>query len=220
LELWQAYRSTKLSEFSPTDSRHHLASEVSKLIEQLDICLALITAAYAPIKLDPDILEKKLTYMKQYGTLESNEEYFANMPKSEQELKCEQDPWISYKAFAKIRLFTEMFYSVAWRLRQVVNAKVPHKLPNLGQLKAKSISDVRNLLIQHPEQLKTAAIFDQSMVIADVGPILKSAKHQFGQSGTSAVPESIDQGLYLNATEFEQELKAFILDALSPSRAQ
>lgn len=197
-----------LSSVSPTDPRHHLASEVSKLINQLDICLELVISTQATIAPDPVVLKKQFAYMNQYGSIESDEEYFANMPKSE------QAPWSMIKALSRIRLFTETFYFVAWRLRQIINAKAPHDLPKIGRLKAPSILNVRNHLIEHPEK-GAVANFAQNMVITDDGPVLKSAKAQFGGGKSSAASDSLDKGLFLNATEFEQEFRLRISESLS-----
>jgi hypothetical protein len=66
-----------------------------------------------------------------------------------------------------VRLFTEIFYFVAWRLRRVFNSPEPRAFRNLRRLQAKGIRDVRNLLIEHPEHGKPVANYQQSLTVMD-----------------------------------------------------
>jgi hypothetical protein len=94
-----------------------------------------------------------------------------------------------------------MFYFVAWRLCEIVNAPSVRAFPKMRKLNAKGIRDVRNLLIEHPEDGKPCANFSQTLVVTDHGPILKTT--EFRVSGvtqrSSATSTSLDRGLYINA---------------------
>ena len=49
------------------------------------------------------------------------------------------------RASEEVRLFSEMFYFVAWRLREVLNGPKPRAFPEIRRIEAKGIRDVRNV---------------------------------------------------------------------------
>ncbi len=117
----------------------------------------------------------------------------------------------------EVRLFTEMFYMVAWRLMEVLNGRASHAFPKLRKINAKSIRDVRNLLIQHPDKRRPVPDYRQRLIVTDAGPVLKTtiflSRGATGRSGPDEV--SVDRGLYVNAEELRGELEACLINALS-----
>lgn len=216
VELWKKYSSTISTSWPPDDIRHHLSGEVINRIEQLDIILSFVYKDVDYIGGDSEEYKRSAEYMLScQPKLQSGEltvdKYIAEMPRT---IKTREDCIKEIEAYARIRLFTEMFYFVAWRLRQVINSKSPLDFPSLSELKAKSITIVRNNLIEHPEQLGDSAVYNQSLVITDSGPILKSNSALIRVNETLADPNSIDQGLYVNACDLKKELTDILNKAI------
>jgi len=119
-------------------------------------------------------------------------------------------------AWREVRLFTEIFYLVAWRLREVLNSPGPRAFPNLRRIEAKGIRDVRNLLIEHPEDGKPVANYQQSLTVTDDGPVLRTREIlvRVGPGRVSPTDESVDRGLYVNADELRREMDACLREAL------
>lgn len=105
-----------------------------------------------------------------------------------------------------LELHAEAFYLFAWRLREVVR-----QIPGLKKFQAKSVRDVRNWLIQHPEKNpKRGVLLRTFMYDVDVGFRLKP----FGGTPETRVE---DRGLYPNAVEFISELQPLLRAALPPA---
>ncbi|MDQ3258431.1 MAG: hypothetical protein M3R15_31855, partial [Acidobacteriota bacterium] len=121
------------------------------------------------------------------------------------------------RGFDEVRLFTEMFYLVAWRLVEVLNGRASHAFPNLRKINAKSIRDVRNHLIQHPDKRRPVPDYQQRLIVTDAGPVLKTTTFLIrGATGRSGPDEdSVDKGLYVNAEELRRKLEACLIKALS-----
>jgi hypothetical protein len=214
-QLWQKYCEYALLSFPSNDPRHNLSAEVRERIEQLDECLELVSTSMESIQPDPLVVQEHFRYILEFGPRVSSGEiseieYIAKMPDSG------GNPLVFARDFARIRLFTETFYFVAWRLRQIINSPQPRKFPHLVELHAVAVRNVRNLLIEHPEHGGESAQFEKSMVITDNGPVLKSAKmvYHFSNGRTKADENSLDQGLFVNATAFEAELRSLLLAAI------
>lgn len=103
-------------------------------------------------------------------------------------------------------IFVETFYFFAWRV--VCISKL---LPHLKSLKkkAKSITIVRNCLIQHPETTEEKiCMYSYGWGNDDRGPVLKNARP------TEQSFEIGDEGFWKNAKEFKENLENLIENAL------
>ena len=118
------------------------------------------------------------------------------------------------RAAQEIELFTETFYFVAWRLREVLNRRGTFAFPGLGQVEARGVLDVRNHLIEHPEQVSKN--FARHLVITSAGPVLKSSSIVVRTSSGNIDPadESMDRGLFVNAQELHDQLTDRVRAAL------
>lgn len=113
-------------------------------------------------------------------------------------------------AFFHARLYTETFYYLAFRFRQILTTqnKVTgnYPLPDLRNFEAAGIRDVRNHLLEHPEG-RTSQVFSQDHSLGGSdGPKLKI-------DATGAA--HVDSGLFVNAAEFKQCLEAVLTRALA-----
>jgi hypothetical protein len=215
IPIWRAYFSVLAASLARDDPRHHLSSEVQARLTQLDIALRYVAEHEA--RLQPDRARAELAEFAalqaqlQRGEL-SMDQYWQRLPKSQ----FDHQEFVD--AFSHIRFFAESFYLLAWRLRQLLNSKPPRDFPNLPDLKTPSLLRVRNLLIEHPEQLKADAKYEQDFIHTDDGIVLKTAQVLLQQGGRTAAPMGhTDQGFYLNAAELHQELQSAFSVALSCS---
>jgi hypothetical protein len=196
-----------------------LSAEVNVRLDQLDLILTHLRRAIAVITPDQEEMARRAEWTAKVGPLlergEIPEEVFwAGIPQSSpEELRAHELGW------KEVRLFTEVFYFVAWRLREVLNTQGPYAFPHRGNIEAKGIRTVRNLLLEHPEHA-TDPNYRQDLSVTDDGPVLKSLAAVFyphtGRAG--ADPESLDHGLYVNAKEFGQEVEACLQVALDAGR--
>ena len=106
----------------------------------------------------------------------------------------------------ELELFVESFYLLAWRIRSILRHKKKYILPHLNTFEARGIRDVRNSLIEHPED---SQIFMQSFSCGgDRGPVLKNGR-------PAGDPWKIyDKGLWVNAKEFRDNLEKLLRKAL------
>lgn len=110
------------------------------------------------------------------------------------------------KLFFEMELFAESFYFVAWRIHSILRHKKDNLLPHLNSFEAKGVRDVRNSLIEHPEDSK---IFMQSFACdSERGPVFKNARPEGDPYEIS------DQGLWPNANEFKRNLEKLLVAAL------
>jgi hypothetical protein len=185
-------------------------------LEQLDLVLAHLHRALKLVGTSPEEPRQKVAWVRkalpllQSGAI-TEEEYFAGFgQKSQQELQQYVHAW------REVYLFTQVFYFVAWRLREIFNASTAHGFPGVKKLSAKGIRDVRNLLIQHPENRKPTPNYAQSLIVTDDGPVLKTSEVLIrGTTGRVTPTESsLDRGLFVNAEELRAELEAVLTEAL------
>ncbi len=211
---WTSYSNYLATVLPIDDQRHDLASEVAVRLEQMEICMRLIQERMTSITSDPALLAQTFAYIESNGTRLvageiSEEQYFASMPTEERE------PGVLSTAFSHIRLFTESFYNVAWRIREIFNSPPPRKMPGLTKINSVSIRVIRNHLIQHPELANHKRPFRQEMLVMEDGPSLKSSAVLLKGGRTTADIDSIDKGLFVNASTFVAELQASVARALA-----
>jgi len=202
-KLWEDYRNKYSTQWSGNDPQGSLSAEISQRLLQLDLILDHLKQALSSIR-EPEREKRDLEWFKQAqprfarGEI-TEEEYFAGFSPPQRDRQ-------SYiRAWGDVRLFTEMFYFVAWRLLEVLNMQGPVAFPNLREIKAEGIRKVRNLLIQHPEDAGAAANYEQSLIVTDDGPVLKTRAVVIkgNPQRVSATNESVDRGLYVNAEDCE-----------------
>jgi len=217
IKPWEQYRAKQSPQWRQDDPRHHLAAEVGARLTQLDLVLDHLGASLAIIAGDPHEnrrnAEWALSAGPRLGKGEiTEEEYLAGLKH-----KSNEQHGQFIRGFEEVRLFTEMFYLVAWRLMEVLNGSGSRAFPSVCKIKGRSIRDVRNHLIQHPEKRKPVPDYRQRLIVTDAGPVLKTSTVLVrGATGRSEPDEaSVDRGLYVNAEELRGELDACLINALS-----
>ncbi len=105
------------------------------------------------------------------------------------------------EATDSIEMYTEAFYYIAWRLRQVIRS-----LPELKSFDPRGVRFVRNHMIEHPEKHSQDVLWAFS-INNDVGPVLLRA--------SGADERALDRGLWPNATEFAGMLREKLEKAIS-----
>lgn len=205
VDPWKQYLELRASAWAPDDPRHNLAAEVRKRFVHIDIVLQYLQAALTAVSPDS----------------EKNREVFAQSEDDEQRLDAGTITAAEYKgrsltrkkydrvyarAWDEVNLFTEAFYFVAWRLVCVLRRKGRFAFPGFTGLRAKGIRDVRNQLLEHPEN--QGGNFQQVLIVTNAGPVLKSATYVVRSSTGMSEPgdESTDRGLFVNAQELHEEL--------------
>jgi len=215
-KLWKDYGNKYSTQWDGNDPRHGLSAEVGERLTQLDLILDHLKVALAAVAIDPKRLKHDVEWMTKAQPLFARGE----MTKEEYSAGFSPPPEVDgrryVRAWNEVRLFTEMFYFVAWRLLQVLNMRKPVAFPNLPKIKATGIRNVRNLLIEHPEDAKAAANYQQSLIVTDDGPVLKTMEVLIGGSPrrVSATSESVDRGLYVNAEKLRGEIEECLREAL------
>lgn len=216
-ELWKEYISKHgSSSWGKNDPRKGLSAEATRRLEQLDLILEklkqALTLSPEEEKRRKDETERFLKTQKLFARGEiTKEEFEAGLSH-----KSPEDIQAFVQRTNDVWLFTETFYCIAWRLREVLNIRKP-PFPNLQEIVGLGIRNVRNLLIEHPEDQKDKANYEQTMIVTNDGPVLKSLEIRIdartGQS--SAAKESVDRGLHINAQEFRDEMERALRKALS-----
>jgi hypothetical protein len=71
-------------------------------------------------------------------------------------------------------------------------------------------------LIEHPEDQKEKANYEQTMIVTNDGPVLKCRGIRIdAKTGhSSPAKESMDRGLYINAKKFREEIERALTKAL------
>ena len=144
-DLWKRYCSKYSAEWSTEDPRGDLAAEVRERLTQLDLVLDHLKRAVRIFAGDPERLRRDVKWMTEAqprlvrGEI-TQEEYLAGFSQ-----KSEAESRACLRASEEVRLFSEMFYFVAWRLREVLNSPKPRAFPEIRRIEAEGIRDVRNV---------------------------------------------------------------------------
>ncbi|MGI8648414.1 MAG: hypothetical protein DLM55_12245 [Acidimicrobiales bacterium] len=200
------------------DVRHDLAAEVGTRLGQLDLILNHLRIALDVVIPDRQEWERVNSWSRDnYPALKrgeiSIEQWIGGTI-----LPCQVERQDYFEAWESINLFTESFYFVAWRLREVLNIKDDgnrFRLPGLGKIKAEGIRDIRNQLLQHPEKDyknsdKCRRRFTQGLAVTDYGPVLRTTETaiKFATGETIPTGSSVDkEGLYVTSEKFRDELQ-------------
>ena len=113
-------------------------------------------------------------------------------------------------AFFHVRFYTESFYYLAFRFRQILTTQSrvtgSYPLPLVDGFQAVGVRDVRNHLLEHPEG-RTSQRFSQDHSLGDSnGPQLKL---------DTTTSTHTDRGLFVNGAEFKQQLHATLSQAIA-----
>ena len=103
-----------------------------------------------------------------------------------------------------LRLDTETFYWQCHRLSSLIR-----QLPGLSQFQATGVRDVRNNLIEHPENSHSRVLFNSFTWTPELGPQIKAVR----PVGSTQV--FMDAGLFVNAKQFYDQLSRRLAIALS-----
>lgn len=114
------------------------------------------------------------------------------------------------EAFFHVRLYTESFYYLAFRFRQILTTPTQpaggYPLPLLHTFEAVGIRNVRNHLLEHPEGRISQKFSQDHSLGGTNGPQLKL---------DSTLSEHTDSGLFVNAAEFKQRLHTALDQAIA-----
>jgi hypothetical protein len=137
-------------------------------------------------------LEKWVGYVR-----ENNLDY-SSLPQPDELRWTNEDRELFITSMFEMSLFTESFYYFAFRLRTIIR-----HLPGLESFEAKGVRDVRNKLIEHPDKDRDSQIFIRSFATGNQerGPVIKALR--YGEQPNNFP----DNGLYINAVEFETNLQ-------------
>lgn len=113
------------------------------------------------------------------------------------------------KIDAELFILTEWFYYTAWRLREIAHPKTCG-LPGLCGFEAVGVREVRNHILQHPENYDLNRQVQSTAVDDTAGPMLGVAYW------TPPAKPFRDRGLYNNALEFATNLKKKLSLAIPP----
>jgi hypothetical protein len=117
--------------------------------------------------------------------------------------------WIPH--VEELIMWVDAFYFIAWRALEVVNETAPEAFPRVRKIKAPGVRDVRNHLLQHPDDTATVQAW---AFHPDDGPVVKPLEHRRDSNS----PE--DRGLFVNAREFRDKVNAALeaaIPELSPN---
>lgn len=225
-EKWKRYLFQVSPEWPTDDVRHDLGAEVSHRLRYLDRIIRYLNAAIEAVTPNPAESERIFAWMRARrerianGEM-SNEEFSAGVERIRQEF-AKQAPDDMLDNWDDVSIFTETFHLSAWRMREVLNGKGLYSFPKLGQVKAHSLCLVRNNLIEHPEDVKTAPQFNHSLVVLSTGPVLRTTGGviQARTGRTAPLPDSKDPGLFEVAAELRENLERVLDKALAELAAQ
>jgi hypothetical protein len=219
-ELWKRYLSKVAETWPQNDPRHNLAGEVRDRLRQLNRILRHLHNAIEVVTrpADPDEIARERDVVEEWAALDqrlangeiTDLEYFKAKIEMESRWPKQSPAW--HDAWVDISIFTETFYHWAWRLIIVLRGEAgpPYKFPGgLTKVNVPVIREVRNYLIQHPENVKGDQNFTLGLVITSSGPVLRSlgAVIKGDSDRMEPLPESVDQGLFVAAERLRDELE-------------
>ena len=112
-------------------------------------------------------------------------------------------PVLEYiEAIDSLEMYTEAFYYLAWRLRQVIR-----RLPRLEAFDSTGVRTVRNHLLEHPERHGQDELWAFRISPTD-GPILLRA--------TTSDDDEWDRGLWPNLSQLLERLRVLLISVISP----
>lgn len=197
IEKFNKYVEKKEQE-TPINFNLHLAMEVQKRLEQLDYLYKKVMKRHLKCMRLVWIEQRNLEPVMQLAR-----ETGASVRYKRSDEKIEIN-----KLMFEIELLTESFYYMAFRMRQLLkhNSK---PLPELHKFECVGVRNVRNKLIEHPEEKGSGVILQSFGVGGEQGPTLK-VERPAGQENIFP-----DAGLKANSTEIRDELERLLDQAIT-----
>lgn len=192
---------------SADEVRDDLSAEVRTRLGQLDIILKHLENAIDVIAPDSQELERTNAWTQEnYPAVERGEISIEQWIDGTR-LPCQVELQDFIDAWESINLFTESFYFFAWRLMVALNVNRRNRFLGLHEIKAKGVSRVRNHLLEHPE--RHGQNFKQFLTLTNSGPVLRTAEVAIKSDTGKVMPtgSSVDEGLYVTAEKFRDELQ-------------
>lgn len=194
-----------------------MSAEVRERLGQLDIVLEHLRSAIASVQGDPVETQRFMEETLQNKALVDSgqitpEEFMRRQVATSPERGKE---WL--RGWDEVKLFTEMFYFIAWRLVRVVTARRAFSFPGIHGIRAKGVTRVRNQLLEHPEHRGEKGKYQQWLTLTSDRPVLKSNTMIIRSDSGRVDPDegSLDRGLFVNAVELHDELVATLKAAES-----
>lgn len=200
------------------DVRHDLAAEVRVRLGQLDIILKHLSDARSVDHPDSQELKRVNIWAQENHSALLRGEITMEQWIDGTSLPRQVEPqrYLEYiEAWESIVLFTESFYFFAWRLMECLNNRSNQfRFPGLERIKADGVSDVRNHLLQHPENHfdgseNSRQRFKQGLVVTSSGPVLRTTEFAIKSATGEMIPteNTEDKGLDITARKFCDELQ-------------
>lgn len=131
LEEWKKRDTEWAASWKSDDPRHDLAAEVRERLEQLDILLDHLAIALERVLGSPESQQEERARIMELqrqlaeGAI-TQEEFFSRLP-----LMCKSRDQLleTVRAWGEVRLFTETFYLVSWRLSSKFSDRKPRNMP-------------------------------------------------------------------------------------------
>jgi hypothetical protein len=209
LESWVTYSTRLAAQLSEADPHHNLSSEVRTRLRELDLVLRYLEQALSIVRPDPREATRITAWVRE------NQGAFERREISEQEWIKGSSPRMAVSgtdyldAWDSVVLFTEVFYRIAWRLREILSRSGtdPLAFRHVERVTATGIRRVRNELLEHPEDFEQN--FKQGLIVTDAGPVLRTmgAVVRVGTGEVLPGDDTIDEGLSVTAADFRDELQ-------------
>ncbi|WP_100614340.1 hypothetical protein [Confluentibacter citreus] len=174
-----------------------------EILEQLDFLYEKVTIANNYFAEQNEELTKRIETWTLY-CIENNIDYLPYRLEKRDELSKIYNHYESMKVLFEAKLYTEMFYYKAFRLRNIIRYS-----GGLGKnFECIGIRNIRNILLEHPEKSGFIYIYNFGLGIKDIGPILKTGNPENDEKFK-------DIGLFKNATEFKINLEKILTDFIN-----
>jgi hypothetical protein len=203
LGLFEEY-CIKVGGTDPDSYNSDLAAEVTERLRQLEFILERISVAEKQYE---DTMRRRSIASSEFARKLMTAGIKSPVP-APRELSLQI--WIDAVASAclEIRVMTESFYYFANRIRTILRHKSA-PLPHLSSFECSGVRDVRNHLIEHPEGADSQVFVQSFSFGGPNGPVLKDGRTAALKNRPS------DQGLYRNASEFNNNLISALKSALA-----
>lgn len=173
-----------------------------EILEQLDYLFKKITISNNYFAEQNEILNKQFDAYRNH-CLENNLDYIEYISEIQHEIPRSNHKKSDKFAF-KAKLYSEMFYYKAFRLRNIIRYS-----GGLGKkFECEGIRNVRNILIEHPEKSDFIYIYSFGLGMKEIGPVLKTGNPENDKKFK-------DIGLFKNATEFKMNLEKILTDFIN-----
>ncbi|WP_299782844.1 hypothetical protein [uncultured Formosa sp.] len=174
-----------------------------EILRQLDYLYKEITSFNNYFAEKNEVLTRQFEIWENH-CVKNNIDYSVYMEEKRHEIPKLSNRKKSNEVSFKAKLFTEMFYYKAFRLRNIIRYS-----GGLGKkFECEGVRNVRNILIEHPEKSGFIYIYSFGLGIKEIGPILNTGNLENDKKFK-------DIGLFKNATEFKINLEKILTDFIN-----